>query len=125
MKNFRWILLAGLLVTAPQLAQAQPPSGPGSAGPGSAGTPGTTAADTGSISNGAAATTTTTTTTAAAPVAPDASGLSAEDAATGSTSDSTSSAPNTGGEPMLVALAGLSVAAMAFGLRRKVGNVSA
>ena len=116
MKNFRWILLAGLLVTAPQLAHAQPPSGPGSEG-----TPGTAAtADTGAVSNGAATTTTTTTTA----VLPDSStGVSAEDAATDMGSDSKMG--NTGGEPMLVVLAGLSVAAMAFGLRRKVGSATA
>lgn len=105
MKNFRWILLAGLLVTAPQLAHAQPPT------EGEGGTPGTT--DTG-ITNGAPATTTTTTTT----MAPDAGFVQPDDAAM--SADPVSSAPDTGGEPMLVALAGLSVAAMAFGLRRKV-----
>lgn len=105
MKNFRWILLAGLLVTAPQLAHAQPPA--------DGGTPGTTAAtDAGGITNGAPATTTTTTTT----VAPDAAAVPMDDAAMGEAEPMA----NTGGEPMLVALAGLSVAAMAFGLRRKV-----
>ena len=113
MKNLRWILLAGLLVTAPQLAQAQPPA---AGAPGTTGTTATT--DQGGISSGAA-TTTTTTTTAVAPVAPDTNGVPPEDAAT--PGETSSNAPDTGGEPMLVVLGGLTVAAMAFGLRRKVG----
>ena len=116
MKNFRWILLAGLLVTAPQLAHAQPPA----AAPGAA-------TDSGAISNGANGTgaTVTTQTTVNPGVAPDAQPVAAEDAAMSSDSSAPSRPGNTGGEPMLVALAGLSVAAMAFGLRRKTSNVSA
>ena len=132
MKKFRWILLSGLLVATTQIAQAQDPgrgfspspSGGGSfdprggspsGGPGSFGAPGGSAVgDAGAISN----TTTTTTTTG---VAPDSSGggfVPAGDAALGSSDSST--IPDTGGEPMIAVLAGLSIAGAALAMRRKV-----
>ena len=111
MKKFRWILLSGLLAASTQIAQAQPQ--PGAGEPGATGT----TADAGGISNVPVASTTTTTTTTG--VAPDASFVPADDAAMGMTEDS-SSMPNTGGEPMIAVLAGLSIAGAAVAMRRKV-----
>lgn len=114
MKKFRWILLSGLLVAATSVAQAQAPAPSSSLGaPGATGS----AADAGGISNVPAASTTTTTTTTG--VAPDAGFIAADDAAFGDTS-STSSIPDTGGEPMIAVLAGLSIAGAAVAMRRKV-----
>ena len=130
MKKFRWILLSGLLVATTQIAQAQPsalpstgslPGAPGS--PGSSegfsapGAPGGTA-DAGAISNGGPA--------PANPsgVSPDGSAngggfIAPDDAASGAASGD-SSIPNTGGEPMIAVLAGLSIAGAAVAMRRKV-----
>ena len=115
MKKFRWILLSGLLVAAPQIAQAQPPgqsfdqSAPGQGG--------AATGDAGAIvSPGAAATTTTTTTTG---IAPDATFVPADDAGLG-VSSSQSPMPDTGGEPLIAVLAGLSIAGAAVAMRRKV-----
>ena len=119
MKNFGWILLSGLLVAATSVAHAQAPGGPGAfGGPGAPGSTGTTD-EAGGISNAPVASTTTTTTTTG--VAPDASFVPADDAAigTGSFEDS-SSMPDTGGEPMIAVLAGLSIAGAALAMRRKV-----
>ena len=110
MKKFRWILLSGLLVAATQIAQAQPPGGP-NLDPAAQGAPG----DAGGITNVPTAATTTTTTTTG--IAPDATFVAADDAAFGSTP---SSMPNTGGEPMIAVLAGLSIAGAAVAMRRKV-----
>lgn len=109
MKNFRWILLSGLLAASTQIAQAQAPGEPGA--------PTGTTADAGGISNAPVAATTTTTTTTG--VAPDASFVPADDAALDTTGDS-SPMPNTGGEPMIAVLAGLSIAGAAFAMRRKI-----
>ncbi len=115
MKKFRWILLSGLLVAATSVAQAQAPGGLDA--PGGPGAPGTTgAADAGGISNAPASTTTTTTTTG---VSPDASFVAPDDAAIGSDAES-SSMPDTGGEPLIAVLAGLSIAGAAVAMRRKV-----
>ena len=130
MKNFRWILLSGLLVAATSTAQAQAPGSPGG-GPSGSPIPASgssldsssssiggtgSAADAGAITN----TTTTTTTTG---VAPDASAeggfVAADDAAVGD-SASESSIPDTGGEPMIAIVAGLSIAGAALAMRRKV-----
>ena len=110
MKKFRWILLSGLLVAATSVAQAQAPA-PAPGAPGATG-----AADAGAISNAPAAATTTTTTTTG--VSPDVAMVAPDDAAMNS--DSSSSMPNTGGEPMIAVLAGLSIAGAAFAMRRKV-----
>ena len=126
MKNFRWILLGGLLVTATQLAQAQPgrtdgrssssdPRASSSSDPraSSFGSSSTGGSDVGGISNGTA--TTTTTTTTGVSDSPDV--VAVDSAAFG---DPTTPTPNTGGEPLLVIMGGLSVAAMALVARRKV-----
>ncbi len=123
MKKFRWILLSGLLVATTQIAQAQAPGAPGA--PGSpdgfnspAGVAGG-AADAGAITN----TTTTTTTSGLAPdgTAIDGGGFVAPDSAASDTMmEDSSSMPNTGGEPMIAVLAGLSIAGAAVAMRRKV-----
>ena len=126
MKKFRWILLSGLLIATTQIAQAQPsgsfdprtgpsgaPGGPGSEGFGAPGSTGT--ADAGAISN----TTTTTTTTGVAPDGSTGGFIAPDDAATGDFTEG-SSMPNTGGEPMIAVLAGLSIAGAAVAMRRKV-----
>ena len=117
MKKFRWILLSGLLVTATQIAQAQPPGfdpGAGQQGFNGQGAPAT--ADGGAITNVPAASTTTTTTTTG--ISPDASFVPADDLAMGESSSSRM--PDTGGEPMIAVLAGLSIAGAAVAMRRKV-----
>ena len=117
MKKIRWILLSGLLVAATSVAQAQAPVQPGFA-PGAPGTTGTNgASEEGSISNAPVAATTTTTTTTG--IAPDSQFVPADDAAISSDTDS-SQIPNTGGEPLIMALAGLSIAGAAVAMRRKV-----
>ena len=126
MKNFRWILLGGLLVTATQLAQAQPgrtdgrssssdprasssdSRGSSSFGGSSTGNSSTGGSDVGGISNGTA-------TTTGVSDSPDV--VAVDSAAFG---DPTTPTPNTGGEPLLVIMGGLSVAAMALVARRKV-----
>ncbi len=129
MKKFRWILLSGLLVATTQIAQAQPgsrdvpqpaptqPSSSGSFGGSSEfGSAGSGSADTGGITN----TTTTTTTSGVSPdgsVAGNGGFVAPDDAASGG---DTSSIPNTGGEPMIAVLAGLSIAGAAVAMRRKV-----
>ena len=116
MKKFRWILLSGLLVAAPQIAQAQPPGqGFDQSAPGQGGA---ATGDAGAIvSPGAAATTTTTTTTG---IAPDASFVPADDAAFGNAAPSSPRMADTGGEPLIAVLAGLSIAGAAVAMRRKV-----
>ena len=111
MKKFRWILLSGLLVAATSVAQAQAPGTDAAAG--APGTP----ADTGAITNAPVAATTTTTTTTG--IAPDSSFVPADDAAMSGSMES-SQMPDTGGEPMIAVLAGLSIAGAAVAMRRKV-----
>ena len=120
MKKFRWILLGGLLVAATSAAQAQPPGQPNfvPGGPGTSGTVGTNgASEAGSISNAPVGATTTTTTTTG--IAPDSQFVPADDAAISGDTDS-SQIPDTGGEPLIMALAGLSIAGAAVAMRRKV-----
>ena len=132
MKKFRWILLSGLLVATTQIAQAQPTGGPGSSMdsrmapsssfPSSSGSPDGSSvgssAEAGSISNIPAPANS----NGVAPDGSNAGGFVApDDAASGSLSeDSSSSIPNTGGEPMIAVLAGLSIAGAAVMMRRKV-----
>ncbi len=124
MKKFRWILLSGLLVAATSVVQAQPqppgsfpgaPTGSFPGGPDGVGAPTGAAADAGGISNAPGVTTTTTTTG----IAPDAQFVPADESFNGTAADS-SSMPNTGGEPMIAVLAGLSIAGAAVAMRRKV-----
>ena len=121
MKKFRWILLSGLLVAATSVAQAQPSSVPGPPGSerGAFGAPPSAggSSDIGGISNAPVSATTTTTTTTG--VAPDSQFVPADEAAFGS-DEGSSSIPNTGGEPMIAVLAGLSIAGAAVAMRRKV-----
>ena len=124
MKQFRWILLSGLLVAATQIAQAQPPAGdprsssmsPSSSTGSTGGSATGSAADAGAITN----TTTTTTTTGVAPDGTNGDFVDASGAAFGDTTADSSSMPNTGGEPMIAVLAGLSIAGAALAMRRKV-----
>lgn len=109
MKKFRWILLSGLLVAATSVAQAQAPGEDGT--PGAAGTTGTV--DAGVITNAPGAATTTTTTTTG--IAPDVEFVPVDGAAMES-----SPMPDTGGEPLIAVLAGLSIAGAAVAMRRKV-----
>ncbi len=118
MKKFRWILLSGLLVAATSVAQAQTSQGASPIGaPGAVGAPGAGGASETGFSNAPVAATTTTTTTTGTGIAPDSQFLPADDAAMSSDS---SSMPNTGGEPMIAVLAGLSIAGAAVAMRRKV-----
>lgn len=114
MKNFRLTVIAALLAfSASQAAFAQAPA-PGEA-PGGAPAAGTTADD-GTISNASSSTTTTTTTTTNGGISPDVdiavTPVEGEVVATNLT--------NTGGEPLLMSVAGLAIAMSAFALRRKV-----
>ncbi len=121
MKNTRWTILAALLLAATSVAHAQAPGTPGapigdprggieSGATGAA--PGATA-DTGAISN-AQTTQTTTTTTSSSGIGPD--GVSAEV----DPGVETTELANTGGEPVLMSLFGLSMALGAFAIRKRV-----
>lgn len=101
MKNFRWTLLAALLMAAPQAANAQDPGAPG--------TTTTAPADAGAITNSTTATETTTTTG----ISPDATAVDVTPL------EGEGTLANTGGAPILMSLSGLALAAGAFGLRRK------
>jgi LPXTG-motif cell wall-anchored protein len=122
MKNLRWTILASLLLAANGVAQAQvasssAPMAPSTAGaPGAAGTATAGTADTGSISNDTATTSTTTTTetTSSGGIGPDGVAI------TDDTMDQTTELANTGGEPIIITLFGLSIAAGAFFMRRRV-----
>ncbi|HEX8465139.1 MAG TPA: LPXTG cell wall anchor domain-containing protein [Abditibacterium sp.] len=130
MKNLRWTILAALVLAVPSVAQAQrpdtiggaPSSAPGGPGaPGAAGASGA-AADSGSINSTGGATTdgsmsgTTNTTTPGMDTMGD-STLAGDSALAG---DETTELANTGGEPFLMSLAGMSLLAGAFLLRRRV-----
>jgi LPXTG-motif cell wall-anchored protein len=131
MKNLRWTILASLLLAANGVAQAQTPAtvapaapmtSSGMTRPDSGGTTGTTGtatggtADSGSITNDTSTTTTTTTTetTSSGGIGPD--GVAITDDTMGSTTE----LANTGGEPIILTLVGLSIAAGAFFMRRRV-----
>ena len=113
MKKFRWILLSGLLVAATSVAQAQPQTD--GAPTGATGT-----VDAGAITNVPVASTTTTTTTNATGIAPDSSFTEADNGAMNGDMSGSSQMPNTGGEPLIAVLAGLSIAGAAVAMRRKV-----
>ncbi len=116
MKNFRLTVLAALLAfSASQVAFAQAPAAPAG---GTTTSTTTTTADDGTVSNANALSSTTTTTTtntggiaADAPVAvvPDTEIVTTEATLT-----------NTGGEPVLMTLAGLAIVMSALAFRRKV-----
>ncbi|PQV64601.1 hypothetical protein B1R32_10494 [Abditibacterium utsteinense] len=126
MKNTRWTLLAALVLAAPTVAQAQtspqPPSGvpmgssmmPPGSGSMSGGSMGgsSMSGDSGSITNGASTESTTTTSTTG--IGPDGVSMEVEPGM------ETTELANTGGEPVLMSLLGLSMAMGAFALRRRV-----
>ncbi len=115
MKNIRWTILAALLLAAPTAVQAQAPGAPTGPPPGVTGAPGapTTPTDTGAVTNAAVDSTTTTTTTTSSP------GIGMDEVAITDETMTTELA-NTGGEPLILSLMGLSMAAGAFFLRRRV-----
>lgn len=112
MKNIRYTLLAALVLAAPTVAQAQAPGTPGGPPVGAPGAPGTTAAapaaDTGAVTNTVVESTTTTSNG----IEPGGIAITDE--------TMTTELANTGGEPMLLSLMGLSMVAGAFFLRRRV-----
>lgn len=116
MKNTRLTLIAALLLAATSVAHAQAPIDP-AANPAAAGATAPTA-DTGTVSN-AQATTTTTTTTSAPGIGADGVSVDVDPATTMESSDTTQLA-NTGGEPVLMSLVGLSMALGAFAIRKRV-----
>ena len=111
MKNTRWTILAALLLAATSVAHAQAPVDPAApATPTVAATP-----DSGIITNSQTIDTTSTTTSAP--------GIGAEGMAMegdASTTGETTELANTGGEPILMSLVGLSMAMGAFALRKRV-----
>ena len=112
MKNIRWTILAALILAAPNVAHAQRPDDA------SAQTaPGTTGAttDAGSISNAGGTSTDTSMTQTTQTTTPGMDTMSDT-----TMLDETTSMPNTGGEPLIMSLAGMSLAAGAFFLRRRV-----
>lgn len=111
MKNIRWTLLALLLAAAPQVARAQAPIDPAASGTTTTTTVTQGAPDSGDISTSSTSTTTTTTST---------EGINPDVTAEVTPMDSTDTLPNTGGEPLIMSVAGLAIAAAAFGIRRKV-----
>lgn len=141
MKNTRWTILAALVMAASSVAQAQPvggpptgfvpptgpptgfsgapggfsgaPSGaiPGGSIPGGS-TVGGASADSGAVSN--ADSTITSTTTSSSGIGPDGASIELEP------SGDTTALPNSGGEPVIMTLIGLSVALGAFALRKRV-----
>jgi len=112
MKHFRLTILAALLAfSASQAAFAQAPA------TGAAGTT-TTTADDGTVSNAnSVGTTTTTTTTTTGGIAADAPVAVVPDTEIVTTETTLT---NTGGEPVLMTLAGLAIAMSALAFRRKV-----
>ncbi len=106
MKNLRWTILAALLLAAPSVVQAQD----------AAATTTTSSPESGTVSNASGATTTTTTTTANPGIPMENSAMTDETTAT----SQTTRLGNTGGEPLLMSLAGMSLAMGAFFLRRRV-----
>lgn len=109
MKNTRWTILAALLLAATSVAQAQEnPEGGAPAAP-AAGT-----VDSGAISN-AQTTQTTTTTTSSAGIGPDGAAMEGE-----TMMGETTELANTGGEPVLMSLLGLSMALGALAMRKRV-----
>ena len=129
MKNFRWTLLALLLLAAPQVARAQvSASGPPSASAPSVGSSAAPSAPPASMGEVGGTTTTTTATADTGDITT--GGLSGINPNGGTdlegtmdstaTGDDTGALPNTGGEPVIMTLVGLAIAATAFGLLRKV-----
>ncbi len=116
MKNTRWTVLAALVMATPAFAQTQPGGPPMGApmmgAPGAA--VGGATADSGAITNGASTETTTTTTTSTEGIGPDGTALIVEPGM------ETTELANTGGEPIVMSLLGLSMAMGAFALRRRV-----
>ncbi len=93
-----------------------PAGAPGGATTGAAGT-----ADSGAVSNAQSTESTTTTTTSSSGLAPDGTSVSggALDNSDVLASDS-GAMPNTGGEPVLMSLMGLSLALGAFAVRKRI-----
>lgn len=116
MKNIRWTILAALILAAPTVAHAQvqaPPAGaPGVTGSTTTTTTTTSAPDSGVIDTSAP------TITSSTGIEP--GSMSVTDATSSTTTSKTTALANTGGEPLVISMLGLSMAAGAFFLRRRV-----
>lgn len=109
MKNTRWTILAALVLAATSVAHAQDPA---PLTPGAAPTNATAATDTGVVSN--VQTTDTTTTTSSSGIGADGVAMEMNPGM------QTTELANTGGEPVLMSLIGLSMALGAFAIRKRI-----